>query len=111
MTQDVIIGTAKKLLLTIKPIDGIPVEEYLITVEYFCSDTCVVTIPNDELIYSESEEGNVYVIPVYTEKVGCGKLKCRVIVQLPDDTFEDTGGYRTEIYDFVTGLNIVNGLK
>lgn len=108
MTQDVIIGTAKKLLLTIEPIDGIPVEEYLITVEYFCSDTCVVTIPNNELIYSE--EGKV-VIPIYTEKVGCGKLKCRVIIQLPDDTFEDTDGYRTEIYDFVTGLNIVNGLK
>lgn len=109
MTQDVIIGTAKKLLLTIDPIDGIPVEEYLITVEYFCSDTCVVTIPNDELIYSEEKQK--YVIPIYTEKVGCGKLKCRVIIQLPDGTFEDTGGYRTEIYDFVTGLNIVNGLK
>lgn len=109
MTQDVIIGTAKKLLLTIEPIDGVAVEKYLITVEYFCSDTCVVTIPNDELIYSEDGKG--YVVPVYTEKVGCGKLKCRVIIQLPDDTFEDTDGYRTEIYDFVTGLNIVNGLK
>lgn len=107
MIENVIIGTDKKLLVSIDPVDNTDIPQSNITVEYFCSESSIVTIEGKNLKYSADD--SAYIVPIYTSRVGCGKLKCRVTVLLPDDAFED--GTRSEIYEFVTGINIVSKLK
>lgn len=107
MVENVTIGTDKKLLISIEPVNGYQIPSERITVEYFCSESSIVTLPGDKLAYSEDDDA--YIVPVYTSKVGCGKLKCRVTVLLDDEAFED--GTRSEIYEFITGINIIPKLK
>lgn len=107
MIENVIIGTDKKLLVSINPVGNMNILQNNITVEYFCSESAVVTIKGEDLKYSNDD--SAYIVPIYTSRVGCGKLKCRVTVKLPDDAFEN--GTRSEIYEFVTGINIVPKLK
>lgn len=107
MIENVIIGTDKKLLVSIDPAGNTNIPQSNITVEYFCSESAIVTIQGADLKYSNDD--SAYIVPIYTSRVGCGKLKCRVTVKLPDDAFEN--GTRSEIYEFVTGINIVPKLK
>lgn len=104
--ENIVIGTEKKLALHIEPIGNITMNDYDFVVEYFCSDTRVERVTKAQMREVSSDN---YIIRVDTAKVGCGRLKCRVIAYLPDSDFED--GTRTEIYDFSTSINIVSRLK
>lgn len=107
MTQDIIIGTEKTLILKIDPIDNISPGEIPLTVEYFCNASNVVTISGDSLTWDE--DNGYYLLPIDSTKVGVGRLKIRVIAKIPDLIFQD--GERTEIKEFITNLNIINGMK
>lgn len=104
--ENVVVGTKKKLALHIEPMGNITMADYNFVVEYFCSEMKVERVIKDDMLKVDDEH---YIIRIDTAKVGCGRLKCRVIAYLPDSDFDD--GIRPEIYDFTTKINIVNRLR
>lgn len=114
MIQNVIIGTEKKLAVTINktPEFDISNSNHVFKVELFCNGTCVYQVPPSNI--KESDNEYTRIITFNTKDVGCGRLKCRIIAQIPDADFNSTNNntaFRTEIYDFITEINIINGLK
>lgn len=109
MIEDVVIGTEKKLSVTIEPTEEFDTSKGgEFEVVLFCTNTISVTKTKSELTPAENRD-NTYIITFNTAELGCGRVKARVITYIQDKDFED--GYRTEIYDFITKYNIINGLK
>ena len=100
-----VIGAEKKLNLNIEPINEFTMDDYDISVELFTTKSNIVTLTKGDLV---REDQSNYIVPVETAKIGCGRLKCRVIAHIPDTDFYKN--YRVEIQDFVTNLNIIERL-
>lgn len=81
-------------------------DDYDFWVELFTTKSNIVTISKNEM---KRDDDSNYIIPVETAKIGCGRMKCRVIAHIPDTDFVDKN-YRVEIQDFVTNLNIIERL-
>ena len=118
MIQNVIIGTVKRLKLTIIPQDNavFNIGEHEGYIHFFCSETVekVFRLSNfgsntyKDTYESIDETDNSCVIRLNTADVGCGRLKARVEVYIPEGT---SSSGRKEIYDIMTNINIVSGLK
>ena len=100
-----VIGAEKKLNLNIEPINEFTMDDYDISVELFTTKSNIVTLTKGDRV---REDQSNYIVPVETAKIGCGRLKCRVIAHIPDTDFYKN--YRVEIQDFVTNLNIIERL-
>ena len=100
-----VIGAEKKLSLNIEPIGEFTMDDYEFSVELFTTKSNIVTISKANM---KRDDKSNYIIPIETAKIGCGRLKCRVIAHIPDTGFYNN--YRVEIQDFVTNLNIIERL-
>ena len=107
----IIIGTDLKFSIKIDPIEvegqaeKISLEDCVFEVEMFVDLDNKVVIPKDKATRKNSNE---YYVGFNTRDVGIGKLKCRVIMHLDDNVFEDKE--RTEIIELDTGLKIVESI-
>lgn len=115
MVIDTIIGTEKKLLVSIPqtPEYDIANDSHTFDVELFCNGSKVFKVPKEQ-IKSDDTDQYARIVTFNTADIGCGRLKCRIIAYIPDADFNSTNNntaFRTEIYDFITEINIINGLK
>ena len=116
MIEDVICGTEKKLAIHIKPTPAFDISnpQHKFEIELFCTGSIIFKVPEEDIKASVDDE-HTRIVTFNTKDVGCGRLKCRVIAHIPDGDFSPEGseqlGIRTEIYDFITELNIIKGLK
>lgn len=107
----IIIGTDLKFSIKVDPIEvegqteKLSLKDCDFTVEMFVDLNNKVTISKDKATYKNDNE---YYVGFNTSDVGVGKLKCRVIMHLDDDVFEDKE--RTEIIEIDTGLKIVESI-
>lgn len=107
----IIIGTDLKFSIKVDPIEiegqteKLSLKDCDFEVEMFVDLDNKVIIPKDKATYKSDNE---YYIGFNTKDVGVGKLKCRVIMHLNDDVFEDDK--RTEIIEIDTGLKIVESI-
>lgn len=116
MIEDVICGTEKKLAIHIEPTPAFDISntQHKFEIELFCTGSIIFKVPEKD-IKASADDKHTRIVTFNTKDVGCGRLKCRVIAHIPDGDFSPEGsehlGIRTEIYDFITKLNIVKGLK
>jgi hypothetical protein len=104
----VFLGTEIKLNIHIDPIDGLTMkDDFLFTIEAYCSPKNSITIEKDKAIPVENSKDD-YIILIDTYKVGTGTLKCKVIAEIPDGDFDND--YRTEVSIIDTGINIVKSI-
>lgn len=107
----IIIGTDLKFSIKVDPIkiedqtEELLLKDCEFEVEMFVDLDNKVTIPKNKATYKNDNE---YYVGFNTSDVGVGKLKCRVIMHLNDDVFEDLE--RTEIIEIDTGLKIVESI-
>lgn len=107
----IILGTDLKFSIKVDPIEVEGQTEKLLLkdcnfeIEMFVDLDNKVTIPKDKATYKNDNE---YYVGFNTSEVGVGRLKCRVIIHLDDDVFEDLK--RTEIIEIDTGLKIVESI-
>lgn len=107
----IILGTDLKFSIKIDPIEvegqteKLSLKDCNFEVEMFVDLDNKVTIPKDKATYKNDNE---YYVGFNTNEVGVGRLKCRVIIHLDDDVFEDD--VRTEIIEIDTGLKIVESI-
>lgn len=107
----IILGTDLKFSIKVDPIEVEGQTEKLLLkdcnfeVEMFVDLDNKVIIPKDKATYKNDNE---YYVGFNTSEVGVGRLKCRVIIHLDDDVFEDD--VRTEIIEIDTGLKIVESI-
>lgn len=107
MIEDVICGTEKAFKLLIHS-DEFEVGTHSCTIECFCTPSVSITVDATQMTKNTEENSISFVVD--TSKVGCGRLKCRISLEVPDNT-TGMGEYRTEIFDILTKVNIVSGLK
>lgn len=107
----IIIGTDLKFSIKVDPIEvegqteRLSLKDCDFKVEMFVDLDNKVTIPKEKATYKSDNE---YYVGFNTNDVGVGKLKCRVIMNLNDDVFDDL--IRTEIIEIDTGLKIVESI-
>ena len=102
MRSQIYVGTEIKLNVSIDPIGEYTMDKYEFVVQFYCSQSRVVEIKKAE---AYREDDSNYIFCLDTEETGIGRLKCKVIAQVPDGQF--VGG-RTEISVIDTGIDIVN---
>lgn len=107
----IILGTDLKFSIKVDPIEvegqteKLSLKDCNFEVEMFVDLDNKVTIPKNKATYKSDNE---YYVGFNTSEVGVGRLKCRVIIHLDDDVFEDRE--RTEIIEIDTGLKIVESI-
>lgn len=94
-------GTELKINVHVKPIGSIHISQCDFTCTFFASSNRSVVVPKDEMIKVDDDN---YIALVDTGKIGLGKIKMKIEVQVPDSDFPD--GYRKEVANVCTGITI-----
>ena len=105
MANQVCLGTEIKLNVHIEPIDGVTMDGYSFVANLYCSPSKMIAINKNEAI--RIDESN-YVCCIDTSNIGIGRLKCKIVAQIPDGDFDD--GIRTEISVIDTGIDVVKNI-
>ena len=105
-TNKVYLGTEMKLNIAVDPIGTITMENYKeFKVEVYCTPTKKVEIKSDNDDVCKKVDSNNYIILVNTDDSGVGKVKVKLIAEVPDTQFSDS--FRTEVALIDTGIEIV----
>lgn len=99
--EKVPIGTEKKLVVSIEPIDNISMDDYDFKVEVYTKGR-PITITKEQSVRKDKDN---YAICVDTSKLGKGRMMVKVIAYIPDADFDDM--LRTEIVIIDTNIDIV----
>lgn len=99
--EKVPIGTEKKLVISIEPIDNISMDDYDFKVEFYAKGK-PLTITKEQ---SKRKDKDNYAFCVDTAKVGKGSMMAKVIAYIPDADFDDM--LRTEISIVDTNIDVV----
>lgn len=105
MATKVFLGSEIKLNIHIASIGDISMDDYDFSLEVYCSQKNVLTIPKNDLIRMDREN---YIALVDTAKLGAGDIKCKVIAYIPDWDFPDKT--RTEIVLLETNIQVYKTL-
>lgn len=95
-------GTEVKLSVSIEPMDGYNLEDLEFKAEVGCVPWRPVTIIKNDAIKVDE---NTYIVTADTRRMGIGPMRMRLTVFVPDGDFPD--GYRTEVAEIMTGLEVV----
>lgn len=98
----VFLGTELKLNINIADVGTVTMDNYDFTVTAYCSSNKTVVIPKADAIRIDSSN---YVLRLDTMAIGAGRLRCRVVAELPDGDFPDQ--LRTEVVVVDTGIEIL----
>lgn len=101
MANQVCVGTELKLNIHIEPIDGVTMDGYDFTVQFYCSPMRKVELKKHQAIRIDE---NNYLYRVDSKSVGPGRLLCRVVAEIPDGDFDD--GLRTEVIIIDAGVDL-----
>lgn len=99
--EKVPLGTDKKLVVSIEPVDGLSMDDYDFKVEVYAKGR-PITITKEQ---SKKRDKDNYTICVDTAKVGKGPMMAKVIAYIPDADFDDM--LRTEISIVDTNIDVV----
>lgn len=99
--EKVPLGTDKKLVVSIEPVDNISMDDYDFKVEVYAKGR-PITITKEQSVRKDKDN---YAICVDTAKVGKGTMMAKVIAYIPDADFDDM--LRTEIVIIDTNIDIV----
>ena len=106
-TNKVYLGTEMKLNIAVDPIGTITMDDYKspFKVEVYCTPNKKVEINSDDDTACVRVDSNNYIVLVNTDNIGVGKVKVKLIAEIPDTQFSDS--YRTEVALIDTGIEIV----
>lgn len=106
MNEDVIgLGSEIKLNLNINTVGGYTMDDYDFVAEVYCKTKKSVIVEKSQAIRIDA---NNYLLPVDTQELGHGYIKCKVTAQIPDKDFFD--GTRTEVVFIETNIEIIKSL-
>ncbi len=86
------VGTIYKYNVNVEPIDGLTMDEYDFTVQWYVYENRSIITKKSELIRKDSEN---YHALVDSSKTGAGQLKFKLTAQIPDS--DCLSGFRTEV--------------
>lgn len=105
MDERIYNGSEREIGFGIEPINDFTLSECDFSVELYCS-------PFKPVVFQKSEakkiDENNYSVILDTTLVGTGKLKCKLTIGIPDESFAD--GVRVEVVYFYTGIEILQPL-
>jgi hypothetical protein len=101
----IFLGTELKLNINIEPMGQVSMADYDFDVDVFAQSTNKHVIINKSEA-KESDKDN-YVVIIDTEKLGVGRVICKVTAYLPDGDFKDRNRKEVAVVD--TGISIVKG--
>lgn len=99
------LGSEIKLNLNIEPVGGYTMDDYDFVAEVYCKAKKSVVVEKKQAIRIDA---NNYFLPVDTQELGRGYIKCKVTAQIPDKDFAD--GFRTEVVFIETNIEIIKSL-
>lgn len=102
---NIFIGTELKLNIHIEPIGSLSMSDYDWEADVYCSAKSVLNIKKEQAVQVDD---NNYILLVDTEKLGAGRVKCKIAAYIPDEDFED--GIRNEVCGIDTGIDIVKNI-
>ena len=107
MSSKVYLGTEMKLNIAVEPIGTITMDDYKspFFVEVYCTPNKIVKINSEDDTACARVDSNNYIVLVNTDNIGVGKVKVKLIAEIPDTQFSDS--YRTEVALIDTGIEIV----
>lgn len=103
MANTVYLGTEMKLNISIEPIGGKTMDDYDFVVEFYCNPSKKVAVKKNDM---KREDNKNFIACLDTSSLGPGKLKCKVIAEIPDGDFKDDEK-RTEVQVVETGIEII----
>lgn len=95
------LGTEKKLVVSIDPIEGLHMSGYNFTVEAYTRGK-ILSIPKSK---TKKIDDDNYAVCVDTAQIGKGRMMIKVIAQIPDADFDDL--LRTEISIVDTRIDVI----
>lgn len=112
MTEEFILGTEAKILLSVNRIEGYNAYEYEWHVDVYTNPRRKVRVskydctPIVPVVPAEQEDNGTreFYVPVDTAELGVGEITADLVAYIPDTDFSD--GLRTEIVRF-TSLGVV----
>ena len=106
MNENIIgLGSEIKLNLNIEPAGGYTMDDYNFIAEVYCKAKKSVIVEKGKAIRIDA---NNYLLPVDTQELGHGYIKCKVTAQIPDVDFAD--GFRTEVVFIETNIEIIKSV-
>ena len=106
MNENIIgLGSEIKLNLNIEPVGGYTMDDCNFIAEVYCKAKKSVIVEKEKAIRIDA---NNYLLPVDTQELGHGYIKCKVAAQIPDNDFAD--GFRTEVVFIETNIEIIKSL-
>ena len=97
------LGEGRKAFLSIKTENGKTMDEYDFYVEVYCNPAEKVFISKSDMKRLDEKS---YQFTFNTRDVGKGRLRYRIVAEIPDADFKD--GLSPAIDDIDTGLDIVD---
>lgn len=98
------LGTEIKLNVHVEPIEDYTMDDYDFKVQLYCSSSRVENFNKSDTVRVDDSN---YICCLDTSKIGTGRLKCKIVAELPDGDFGDQK--RTEINVIDTGIEITKG--
>lgn len=102
MDERIYVGSKRKIGIGTEPIGDITLSQCDFSIELYCSPFKPVVFQKGD---AEKIDENSYSVILDSTIVGVGKLKCKLIVGIPDESFAD--GVRVEFVYFYTGIEIL----